>query len=64
MKPNFWFGLLAVAIVVAQIVTGKVAWLTFPGGPIRRDKSPRIFWAAIAVMAAGAAYLIYVGLVP
>ena len=61
MKPNFWFGLLAIAILVAQIVTGEVAWLRFPG-PIRRDKSPRTFWAATAAVAAGAAYLIYVGL--
>lgn len=54
-------GLLMTAIVAAFIVTGVV-----PGrqtwNEVRRDKSPRAFWAINALFAVWAAYLILSGI--
>ena len=55
------FGLLFAAIVAAQIVTGRIAWVNFPGEALQREKAPRAFWSINALMAAGSAYLIYRG---
>jgi hypothetical protein len=53
-------GLIAAGLVVASVVTG---WTVLPRtGAIRRDRAPRAFWIINALMAAGAAYLVYGGL--
>ena len=60
MKAQVLLGLLVLAIVAAQIATGRVMLRGFD--PLLKDAAPRAFWIVVALEVAGAAYLFDIGL--